>query len=81
MANTLFRYDRPVKVEVRAVGLKAMRERRGLTQRRLAHDLGISAGFRQVGPGDTTPPSLVSIGFTPTTVDTSQAPATCIRPS
>ena len=31
-----------VKVEVRAVSLKAMREKRGLTQRKLAHDLGIS---------------------------------------
>jgi DNA-binding XRE family transcriptional regulator len=47
-----------MKVEVRAVGLKAMRERRGLTQRKLAHDLGISqnyipaieAGARQAGP-------------------------------
>ena len=34
-----------VKVEVRAVGLKAMRERRGLTQRKLAHDLGISQNY------------------------------------
>jgi transcriptional regulator with XRE-family HTH domain len=47
-----------VKVEVRAVGLKAMREKRGLTQRKLAHDLGISqnyipaieAGARHAGP-------------------------------
>jgi DNA-binding XRE family transcriptional regulator len=31
-----------MKVEVRAVGLKAMREKRGPTQRRPAHDLGIS---------------------------------------
>lgn len=29
-------------IEVRAVGLKAMREMRGLPQRQLAHDLGIS---------------------------------------
>src|SRR5437773_1262890 len=47
-----------VKVEVRATGLKAMREKRGLTQRKLAHDLGISqnyipaieAGARHAGP-------------------------------
>jgi len=47
-----------VKVEVRAVGLKAMREKRGLTQRKLAHDLGISqnyipaigSGARHAGP-------------------------------
>jgi transcriptional regulator with XRE-family HTH domain len=47
-----------VKVEVRASRLKAMREKRGLTQRKLAHDLGISqnyvpaieAGARRAGP-------------------------------
>src|SRR5438034_9643509 len=47
-----------MKIEVRAVGLKAMREKRGLTQRQLAHDLGISqnyipaieAGARRAGP-------------------------------
>jgi DNA-binding XRE family transcriptional regulator len=47
-----------VKIEIRAVGLKAMREKRGLTQRRLAHDLGISqnyipaieGGARRAGP-------------------------------
>ncbi len=47
-----------MKVEVRAVGLKAMREKRGLTQRKLAHDLGISqnyipaieGGARKAGP-------------------------------
>lgn len=47
-----------VKVEVRATGLKAMREKRGLTQRKLAHDLGISQNYipaieantRQAGP-------------------------------
>ena len=47
-----------MKVEVRATGLKAMREKRGLTQRKLAHDLGISqnyipaieAGARKAGP-------------------------------
>lgn len=47
-----------MKVEVRAVGLKGMREKRGLTQRKLAHDLGISqnyipaieAGARKPGP-------------------------------
>jgi len=51
-------YHSHVKVEVRAVGLKAMREKRGLTQRKLAHDLGISqnyipaieAGARHAGP-------------------------------
>jgi transcriptional regulator with XRE-family HTH domain len=43
---------------VRATRLKALREARGLTQRRLAHDLGISqnyipaieAGTRRAGP-------------------------------
>ncbi len=47
-----------MRVEVRAVGLKAMREKRGLTQRKLADDLGISqnyipaieAGARKAGP-------------------------------
>ncbi|HVS05770.1 MAG TPA: helix-turn-helix transcriptional regulator [Candidatus Dormibacteraeota bacterium] len=47
-----------MKVEVRAVGLKTMREKKGLTQRKLAHDLGISqnyipaieAGTRRAGP-------------------------------
>jgi DNA-binding XRE family transcriptional regulator len=47
-----------VKVEVRATGLKALREKRGLTQRKLAYDLGISqnyipaieAGARKAGP-------------------------------
>jgi DNA-binding XRE family transcriptional regulator len=47
-----------MRVEVRAVGLKAMREKRGLTQRKLAHDLAISqnyipaieAGVRKAGP-------------------------------
>src|SRR5437870_10735668 len=34
-----------VKVEVRAIGLKRMREKRGLTQRQLAHDLGISQNY------------------------------------
>jgi DNA-binding XRE family transcriptional regulator len=34
-----------MKVEGRAVGLKAMREKRGLTQRKLAHDLGISQNY------------------------------------
>jgi len=46
-----------MKVEVRAVGLKAMREKRGL-QRQVAHDVGISqnyipaieAGARRAGP-------------------------------
>ena len=47
-----------MKIEVRALGLKAMREKRGLTQRKLAHDVGISqnyipaieAGARRAGP-------------------------------
>jgi DNA-binding XRE family transcriptional regulator len=47
-----------MKIEVRAIGLKAMREKRGLTQRKLAHDLGISqnyvpaieSGARKAGP-------------------------------
>jgi len=47
-----------MKIEVRAIGLKAMREKRGLTQRQLAHDLGISqnyipaieGGARRAGP-------------------------------
>ena len=47
-----------MKIEVRAVGLKPMREKRGLTQRTLAHDLGISQNYipaieansRQAGP-------------------------------
>jgi len=47
-----------VRIEVRAIGLKGMREKRGLTQRRLAHDLGISQNYipaveansRQAGP-------------------------------
>ncbi len=51
-------YDTVVKVEVRTVGLKAMRENRGPTQRKLAEDLGISqnyipsieAGARKAGP-------------------------------
>ena len=34
-----------MKVEVRAIGLKAMREKRDLTQRKLAHDLGISQNY------------------------------------
>ncbi len=34
-----------MKVEVRATGLKGMRERKGLTQRKLAHDLGISQNY------------------------------------
>jgi DNA-binding XRE family transcriptional regulator len=34
-----------VKVEVRAVGLKAMRDKRGLTQRQLGHDLGVSQNY------------------------------------
>lgn len=47
-----------MKVEVRATGLKALREKRGLTQRQLAHDLAISQNYipaieansRQTGP-------------------------------
>jgi transcriptional regulator with XRE-family HTH domain len=34
-----------LRVEVRATRLKALREARGLTQRRLAHDLGISQNY------------------------------------
>jgi transcriptional regulator with XRE-family HTH domain len=45
MANTLFGYHRAVKLEVRATGLKAMREKRGLTQRQLARDLGVSQNY------------------------------------
>jgi DNA-binding XRE family transcriptional regulator len=47
-----------VKIEVRAVGLKSIRDKRGLAQRKLAHDLGISrnyipaieSGARRAGP-------------------------------
>jgi len=47
-----------VSVEVRATGLRAMREKKGLTQRELAHNLGISqnyipaleSGARRPGP-------------------------------
>lgn len=47
-----------MKIEVRAVGLKSIRDKRGLTQRKLAHDLGISqnyipaieSGARRAGP-------------------------------
>lgn len=47
-----------MKIVVRAVGLKALRQKKGLTQRKLAHDLGISqnyipaieAGARRAGP-------------------------------
>jgi DNA-binding XRE family transcriptional regulator len=47
-----------VKIEVRAVGLKKVREAHGLTQRQLAHSLGISQNYipaieantRQAGP-------------------------------
>ena len=47
-----------MKAEVRTVGLKAVREKRGLSQRKLAHELGISqnyipaleAGARHAGP-------------------------------
>jgi DNA-binding XRE family transcriptional regulator len=47
-----------MKIEVRALGLKTMREKMGLTQRKLAHDLGINpklhsaieANTRQAGP-------------------------------
>jgi transcriptional regulator with XRE-family HTH domain len=40
-----------MRIEVRAVGLKAMREKKGLTQRKLAHDLGISQGLRAAYSG------------------------------
>jgi DNA-binding XRE family transcriptional regulator len=47
-----------MKVEVRAVGLKAMREKRGLIHCKVARDLGVSqncipaieAGARRAGP-------------------------------
>jgi putative transcriptional regulator len=47
-----------MRVEVRAVGLREMRQKRGLTQRQLARDLGISQNYipaieanaRQAGP-------------------------------
>jgi transcriptional regulator with XRE-family HTH domain len=47
-----------MNVEVRATGLREMREKRGLTQRELAHQLGISqnyipaleSGARRPGP-------------------------------
>ena len=45
-----------MKVEVRAVRLKTMREKRGLTQRQLAHDLGISQNYIQRSrPGREAP--------------------------
>ena len=34
-----------VNVEVRATGLRTMREKKGLTQRELAHNLGISQNY------------------------------------
>jgi hypothetical protein len=37
---------------------------------------GFPATFEQTGAGDTTPPSLVGLSFTPTSVDTSAGPAT-----
>jgi DNA-binding XRE family transcriptional regulator len=47
-----------VRIEVRAVGLRTMRHKRGLTQRRLGNDLGLShyipaieEGARRAGPG------------------------------
>jgi putative transcriptional regulator len=48
-----------LKIEVRATGLRALREQRGLTQRQLAKDIGISqnyipaleGGARRPGPG------------------------------
>ena len=51
-----------MRVKVRVIGLKALREERGLTQRKLAHDLGISqnyihaieAGARRAGPSSTS---------------------------
>jgi len=47
-----------MRVEVRATGLKTEREKRGLTQRQLAKDVGVSqnyipaleAGARRAGP-------------------------------
>ena len=37
-----------MKVGVHTVGREAMREKRSLTQRRLAHDLGISQSYNQL---------------------------------
>ena len=34
-----------MRVEIRAVGLRDMRQKRRLTQRQLAHDLGISHNY------------------------------------
>ncbi len=34
-----------MKAEIRATGLRAMRDKRGLTQRQLAKDLGISQNY------------------------------------
>lgn len=34
-----------MKIEVRAVGLKAMRQRRSLTQKQLTHALGIAKNY------------------------------------
>src|SRR5438046_4153207 len=61
--SCLDKYTRPcdaakMNVEVRATGLRAMREKKGLTQRELAHNLGISqnyipaleSGARRPGP-------------------------------
>jgi hypothetical protein len=44
-----------MKLEVLAVGLKARREKRGLTERKLGHDLGISSTDRVLHPVATKP--------------------------
>ncbi len=43
--NTFSNSIEALRVEVRASGLRAMREKKGLTQRQLARDLGISQNY------------------------------------
>jgi transcriptional regulator with XRE-family HTH domain len=58
-----------MRVEVRAVGLREMRRKRGLTQRQLARDLGISQNYipaieandRQPGPNQTAVNALLRL--------------------
>jgi DNA-binding XRE family transcriptional regulator len=58
LRRSIRRRNTHVKIEVRAIGLKAVREKMRITQRRLAHDLGISqnyipaieGGARRAGP-------------------------------
>jgi transcriptional regulator with XRE-family HTH domain len=44
-----------VRIEVRATGLKAIREKRGLTQRQLAHDPSISQNYIPAIEGGARP--------------------------